>query len=193
MLSRWVSLLRSLLRSLWRHHEKIASWTFRFLALPGIAYLVYDRIFEADVTISSVASDPQYAFRYPFTITNNSRIFSIRDVRWSCQAIRLVTTLGARVADGQTINGTTSVIPEAQSLNIMCNLWGPGSSMAPYPRVPVIGGPMPVSFVDARIRIALEYKLDFFGLFSFSRKPSALFTWAADASNPQWVRGEFAR
>jgi hypothetical protein len=73
---------RLILRSL--GNERMWTWFFRVLTLVSVSYLVSDRIYEMDATISSPASDPKNAFLFPFSIQNNSHIFRIKNIQWAC-------------------------------------------------------------------------------------------------------------
>lgn len=183
--------------SAWSHRWAIllACWNglrvstrvfWRIVTLVGVVYLVYDRFFEADATLSAPASDPSFAFEFPFTITNNSHIFAIRNVAWNCHILRLRFGNNNTLQEGQFIQGTAAMIAPGQSLNIDCSVIGPKSRMIRTPEKPSIS--------EATLEIALAYNADFFGIFSLHRRPPpALFTWFPDASNPQWIKGNFAK
>jgi hypothetical protein len=61
---------------------------FRFLTLMSVGYLVYDRVFETDASVSVQASDPNDAFEFPFSINNNSHLFSISNIHWNVVMIQ---------------------------------------------------------------------------------------------------------
>jgi len=169
-------------RALGRGTRHVWGFSFRIATLLSVSYLVYDRIYEADATISASASDPRAALMFPFTITNNSHIFVIRDVRWNCKYILLVSGIpgfeGARFENTAAINGTRAAIEAGRSFNFDCNLLGPKTS------------PITTAVLD----VGLTYRSDFFGWFSLVRHPSPTrFTWVSSASNPQWIKGDFAK
>ena len=68
-------------RRLWQRRLAIvkATWSgfFRLATLLSVGYLVYDRIYETSVAISSETADAGQPFRIPFTVTNNSHLFWI--------------------------------------------------------------------------------------------------------------------
>src|SRR5262245_21496102 len=59
--------------------DLIANWFFRFLTLITVGYLVFDRIYETSAYVFSPASDPENPWVFPFTIANNSHVFSIKN------------------------------------------------------------------------------------------------------------------
>src|ERR1700737_1475190 len=73
----------------WHHRWRTAKWIgvlfWRSATLLSVGYLVYDRYYETDATLSVPASDPSFPFTFPFAITNNSHVFAIRNVAWSCR------------------------------------------------------------------------------------------------------------
>jgi hypothetical protein len=159
---------------------------FRIATLLSVGYLVYDRVYEADATLSASASDPTFAFAFPFTITNNSHMFVIREVKWACQALKVKFGNNNTIADSQIIRGSTSAIERGQSLNIDCSIVGPNSHF--------FHTDGKVSIDEAVVKIALSYDADFFGWFSLHRTPEpTIFTWFTDATNPQWIKGNFAK
>ncbi len=179
------SLLGALLSKRWMIARSLWNGFFRFATLLSVSYLVYDRFYEADATIAASASDPQFAFEYPFTITNNSHVFKIRDVHWKCEYIK-ISAENISMSDSSSIAGSTNVILPGKVLNIDCSVIGPNSRIINIPQKPKI--------TEAIIKIEVSYKADLFGLYAFDRKPEpALFRWFADASNPQWIKGEFAK
>lgn len=168
----------------WRHRWDFWSGLFRFATLLSVGYLVYDRIYEADATLSISGSDPAFAFEFPFTITNNSHIFTIRNVKWMCEHLK-TKAIGVNASDNKLRTGTVSSIKPGQALNFDCSVFGPRSNFIRTPRVKID---------EAVIRITLAYDADLFGWYTLARKPEpTTFTWWGTSSNPQWVRGDFAR
>ena len=174
---------------LWGHKLLALDWAavffWRCVTLLGVIWLVYDRIYEADATLSAPASDPKFLFEFPFAITNNSHVFTIRNVRWACEPIEIRWPVNMVVNGGQLISGTTAAIGPGQTLNFECAFAGLNPQVLRADKVVV---------EKAALRISLEYDADFFGLFTLHRRPSAtMFTWSADASNPQWIKGNPVR
>lgn len=174
---------------IWHHRWKTAKWIailfWRGVTLLSIGYLVYDRVYEADATLSASASDPTFAFAFPFTITNNSHIFVIRNVRWSCQALHIKWGNNNRIENSQIISGSRSEIAAGQPLNIDCSIVGPNSRF-----VHTDAG---IKVDQATIRIVLEYDADFLFFRLHRTPPPTLFTWWGSASNPQWIKGNPAQ
>jgi hypothetical protein len=170
----YVSVLRALL-----------SAVFRIATLLSVAYLVYDRIYETSATILSPASDPQHPFLFPFSISNNSHIFPIRNVYWDCRYLSLKTDQIIS-QNNQQIQGTLSEMLAGQTLNISCNPIGPTSVMIHSPVEPKVN--------EAVVEIELQYDADILGVYQWHRHPPPTkFTWFPQATNPQWIRGQFAR
>lgn len=172
---------------IWHNRRSIAEqsfvWLWRIPTLLGVAWLVYDRVYETDATLSVAASDPKWAFEFPFVITNASHIFAIRNVQWACRFVRVTTEKNSGIGNLAFAHGSKSVIEAGQVLNIDCMS---GIAFAEGQGKPILK--------EGVIQILLEYDADFFGLFSLHRKPiPTTFTWFASASNPQWIKGESAR
>ena len=82
------------------------------------------------------------------------------------------------MTDGKSTVGSSRVILQGKNLNIDCSIKFSND----------------IKLDEVVMRIDLTYHADFFGLLSLSRHPEpTLFTWFLGASNPQWVKGEFAR
>jgi hypothetical protein len=177
------------LRFLWKHRRPVARnlWSsiFRVATLMSVSYLVYDRIWETEATIVSPASDPQDAFFFPFSIQNNSHLFTIRNIHWECETEVLI---GPRLSasNNYTTSGTVSEISPGRNMLFQCTTGGrysiPGGMTSDHP--------WEISF--GAINIAFTYDVDA-RFFSFTRHPSATkFSWIGRATNPQWVKGDFA-
>jgi hypothetical protein len=149
--------------------------------LGSVSYLVFDRIYETGATVSVVASDSNDPFKFPFSINNNSHIFSFSQIEWRC--LFLYARAGRFEFHNDLLgSGTILKLPAGQNLNISCDLSGP-----------IITTPK-LKFTSAVIKISLSYKANMFSLYHWPRAPPpTIFTWIGDASNPQWVRGDFAR
>jgi hypothetical protein len=168
----------------WGHKLRALDWAavffWRSVTLLGVIWLVYDRVYETDATLSVSASDPKWAFEFPFVITNASHIFAIRNVRWTCQFMRVIWEENGGFQNLQVAYGSTSIIDAGRVLNINC--------------MKGFNVPNKLALKEGIIRIVLEYDADFFGWYSIHRKPfPTTFTWFASASNPQWIKGEFEK
>jgi hypothetical protein len=171
-----------------RNRWKIGRWLWggfwRFLAALSVGYLVFDRLYETSVSITSPVSDPENPFRLPFTIANNSHLFSIRNIKWQCQIVRIRTEHDIRIDLGRVFYGTQSMLLGGQVLNIDCNVYGPTSRVFQFND----------AVTEAQVRISLTYDVDIiFGLL-WPRTPApTLFTYFPRAATSQWIRGDFAR
>lgn len=169
--------VRFLAISVWKHRSTLSTSFWRAITLVSIFYLIFDRMYETSATISLVASDPKEPFYFPFTITNNSHIFNLKDIRWTCNFKELIYERNNVATDNRSIFGTKSEILSGDVLNIPCRF--------------------PIVFTNTRllagtIFIEIEYETSIFGLFDWHRHPKPTrFTWAANATNSQWIRGDF--
>jgi len=100
-----------------------ANWIFRGLTLLSVGYLVFDRIYETSAFIYPAASDPQNPFIFPFTITNQSHLFPIDNLKWGCEIeyMHTVPPHEYTVANSRIVSSTTVTLPPGASLNIRCN------------------------------------------------------------------------
>jgi hypothetical protein len=162
---------------------------FRLFTLLSVGYLVYDRIFETDASISVQASDPNDALEFPFSINNNSHLFSISNIHWNVAMIHAKSKiLGSTVNFGRNEfdNGTVSMIDPGRNLNLKFDVLSPTS---PYIKIQGEKG----KFTDAELELSLVYDVNLFGLYNWTRHPTPTrFSWIGDATNPQWIRGAFA-
>jgi hypothetical protein len=144
----------------------------------SVGYLVYDRIYETGATVSSVASDPTNPFYFPFAIANNSHVFSLRHIEWSCHVVKM--TAGGNDFTDLTafLGGDVDEIRPGGVLNVSCR------------RAVALNG-LPVT--NLVLEIDLQYDADIFGIMVHRSPPAIPFTWAADATNPQWIRGELVQ
>jgi hypothetical protein len=171
---------------IWFHRTKIFEGILQIGAVAGIVYLVLDTYFQTEATISSTASDPKDPFYFPFSVANNSHIFSIRDVKWRCVFVYMMNDSHvAFMNDGTDGSGFQEEILPNGILNIDCNGLNPVLRIAP----PIMA---------AKISIDLSYNTSVLRtkLFSwqFHRAPPPTeFNWYGGASNPQWIKGKSLR
>jgi len=146
--------------------------------LASIVYLVYDNYFQTEATISSIASDPKDPFYFPFSVVNNSHIFSIRDVKWTCTVDYLLNEdKHVAVMDSQAAgSGLQAEILPNGVLNIDCSKY----HVAP-----------PVT--EARIFIELSYNTSVFWWLLPRTPPPTEFSWYGRATSPQWIKGKSLR
>lgn len=177
-----VNVIQRTLINLWRslcqvgsfvhRNDYTVNWIFRSLALAGFMFLILDRMYDMQATISTTGSDPNNALAYPFALTNNSRYLAISDVKWQCNVVKLISKSGSMI-DGALIHSQSpSRIPPGKTANITCS-----SSM-------YIDGP----HVAGLILISVSYRM----LFMTFEVKDVPFRWSGRTSNPQWVRGNFA-
>lgn len=162
---------------------------FRLFTLLSVGYLVYDRIFETAASVSVQASDPNDAFEFPFSINNNSHLFSIYNIQWKIAMIHAVSKVsGVTYHFGRNgfDSGTVSLINPGRNLNVKFDVLSPTS---PFIKTPEKG-----KFTDAELEFSLVYDVNLFGVYNWTRRPiPTRFTWIGDATNPQWIRGAFAK
>src|SRR4051794_24409461 len=94
----WISAVDAAIVCLvWPYRNPIRSLKLAWLGLwraaaaISVGYLVFDRIYETNATMASPASDPNEPFRMPFSITNNSHIFALKNLSWTCTALSIRT------------------------------------------------------------------------------------------------------
>jgi hypothetical protein len=170
----------------WRSTKTAVSVFFRIATLLSVSYLVYDRVYEIEATISSPVPNTQHPFVFVFTITNNSHLFRIRHVHWDCITDHLKIDHGHDFNMAQIINGSESEIQPGQSLNINCNtITGAGTAIVLPPNAVI---------AEAVMRIKIVYDTDVLWIFTSRRSPPPTkFTWFTEGATPQWVKGNFAR
>jgi hypothetical protein len=182
--------VRAIGHSIWYDKPLTLAWFFRALTLLSVGYLLFDRLYETDATISLVASDPSDPFKFPFSVNNNSHIFTFENVRWSCILLSVHAEAGSEhvnITNSTLLSrGTKISIAPGHNLNVKCDMLSPTAS---FLRTRTVQG---FHFKDAIIEISAEYEVSILGLYNWTRNPVATkFTWITDVSNPQWVRGEF--
>jgi hypothetical protein len=151
------------------------TWGFRIATLVSVGYLAYDRIYETSAVVDVSASDPKDPFLFPFTITNNSHLFELRNLVWSCQFYDMTGSLSNLLV--VAAHGTQTKIRPGQTINLSC--W--------------ISQFRHAVFDTGTVGITISYTAEIFGIYSWGRTPEPTrFTWIGTASNPQWIRGDFA-
>jgi hypothetical protein len=157
---------------------------FRVFTLISVSYLVYDRIYETGALIQSPASDPNDPFLFPFSITNMSHIFALRDIEWRCK-FPFRTYDRVNLMDGNpdnifenisNVSGTSKELPPGGVLNVSCG----------HP----LGNTQLFPFQDIKVLIYVNYNTNILWLHTLHRSPSEQFTWAGTAERPQWIRGQ---
>ena len=157
---------------------------WRLIAAVSFTYLMFDRIDETYATVASPASDPQHPFLFPFTITNHSLVFDLRNVSWNCHALSLKAG-DITVINSGFLTGSAPLLAAGQSLNIYCDVAAASSHFVSESHG------RPIS--EAVLEVQLRYNVDVFGL-PWPRRPRPTkFTWFARATTPQWISGEFAQ
>jgi hypothetical protein len=153
------------------------------LTLVSVGYLIFDRVYETSATVSSAVSDPRQPFYFPFSITNNSHILTLRNIEWSCHVISVKLDVPINI-ENNTLNfgGIRNELRPGEVLNVPCRF------MRTNNRV-----------ISADVLICMRYNVRIYyffrKFFEWERRPNpnpTQFTWAGDATNPQWVRGPFA-
>ena len=150
-------------------------------SIIGVVSSVYEIGYAAIVTIDAPASDPKFAFEYPFKLINNSHVFTITDLKWECKYI-LIQAPQIKMENNTYIRGSISSLDRGGYGWLDCAALGPNSKVVKLNEKPEIK--------QAKLEISVSYKATlFFVTWPVSPKPT-LFTWSADASNPQWTAGD---
>jgi hypothetical protein len=174
------AVVRWVVKWVWFDKSQLVTGIFRGLAVLGVGYLLYDRLYETALTVSAAASDPKDAFKYPFSINNNSHLFSVSGLQWRCLIISIKSE-HLNMTNGVIGFGTNSSIQAGQNLNITCD----PSTMIRSEQRP--------EFTTAIIQIALSHAVHILWYNLHVAPNPTPFTWIGTASNPQWVRGYYAR
>jgi hypothetical protein len=159
------------------------TWLFRLFTLISVSYLVYDRIYETGALIQSPASDPNDPFLFPFSITNMSHIFTLRDIKWRCEfpfrtydRVNRINGMDNIYEDMSNVSGTTKELLPGDVLNVSCG----------HP----LGNTQLFPFQNIKVLIYVDYDTNILWLHTLHRSPSEQFTWAGTAERPQWIRGQ---
>jgi hypothetical protein len=152
------------------------------MSILGFSYLVIDLRFQTAPSISSPASDPGNPFRFPFSFTNNSHLFSVYNVSWTCHLEKMVLSGDAPVPTAKEPRvmmaaGSASILLPGNILNLDCS--------------------RAFSTHGARIQelamsINTTYTMYTLGLLPSTAKQSTSFRWYPEAANPQWIKGQDA-
>ncbi|MGN6777611.1 hypothetical protein [Rhizobium sp.] len=144
---------------------------------------IYELFYAANVTIEAPASDPKFAFEYPFKLINNSHLFAITDLKWECRIVDLQTARESMENDIYN-RGAISEIGRGGYGWVDCAVLGPNSSVVRLNEKPEVK--------RAKLEISVSYNATLFGLkmMAMSPKPTPL-SWSGDGSNPQWIVGDF--
>ena len=161
-------------------HSKFATWTLRIVTLLCLTYLVADRISETGATVSSPASDPKDPFYFPFSVTNNSHIFTLRNIEWTCRLVSLKVENWPPFPDAGSFISSAPKIDPGGVINVSCKQAFRSNTRSD-------------ELLLLSLAIELKYDTYFFGLNVLTRNFRTVFTWAISASNPQWIKGENAR
>ena len=156
---------------------------FRGFTLLSFTYLILDRIYETGALIQSPASDPKDPFLFPFSITNMSHIFTLRDIRWRCEfpfrtydPLNRINGSPANIYDDiSNVSGTLTELSPGGVLNFSCGHPLGNSQLFPFQNIKVV--------------IYVDYNTNILG-YPLHRSPSEQFTWIGTAERPQWIRGQ---
>jgi hypothetical protein len=150
--------------------------------LLGIAYLVWDSLYQTTVGLSFVYSDGSTGLENPITIQNKSNLFWIRNIRWKC------SLLDVDFGNHNSIenifvgfSGNISAIAPGAAANIACQKRGADQIIN-------LNG---AKLNSAHITMNISYDADFFGLWYYQRQTTVPFTWVGNISQPQWVQWPF--
>jgi hypothetical protein len=161
-----------------RKHDYWVNWAFRLIAALSVGYLLYDRLYETGAVISVSASDPHDPTFYPFTITNQSHLFKLRNVAWECELKWLDVDNKRHMENVGLFQRSHMTIFEGQTVNFDCFKSG---------NISFFGSGKNVNFTDIEMAIHVKYSVAL-----RSRESTMRFRWMGKASNPQWIRGDSA-
>lgn len=151
------------------------NWMFRLLSLPALIFLVSERVYETGASISSPSSDPRNPFTFPFSVQNNSHIFTLKNIRWTCNVISMKTG-GVSIENvGFSFGSEISEIDPGRVGNVSCRR--------------AIRTNLPISSLSMEIQVSYKTYFFWIPIPLPTRHPSEIFTWVTEASNPQWIRG----
>jgi hypothetical protein len=170
---------RNAVRYIWGAIEKLAV----ILSFVGVAYLVYDSLYQTNLTMSFVYSDAATALDNSIAIQNRSNLFSVRNIQWSCYADHLQFEQNITINKMNLAFETISAIEPGEILNVACNTTR---------RVSVFGFEGQ-KLLSGGIVLSLSYDADIFGLWTYHRKVTTPFLWIGNIAQGQWVPGNFAR
>jgi hypothetical protein len=171
---------RNAVRHIWGAIEKLAV----VLSFVGVAYLVYDSLYQTNVTMSFVYSDAGSGLDNPVAIQNRSNLFSVKNIRWTCQIHRAEFERNNVIGDASFEFPTISVIEPGRIVNVACNSKRQGPTIITFGTSKLL---------SANIVMHLSYDAEIFGIFSLHRQVSTPFTWIGNIGQPQWVQGDFAK
>jgi hypothetical protein len=165
-------------------HKRSISNTLQLLSalasIIGFSYLVIDLRFQAAPSISSPASDPKDPFHFPFSFTNNSHLFSVYNVSWTCHLEKMVVSGDVAFKNMTNVMmaaGSANVLSPGDILNLDCRRasYKPGAQIK-----------------ELSMTINTTYTMYTLGFLPSTAQQSTLFRWYPDAANPQWIKGRDA-
>ena len=169
-------------RQSWRHRKVVAELLYAassLVSVLGFSYLVVDLRFQSSPSISSAASDPADPFRFPFSFINNSHLFSVYNVSWTCHVERMVLSGNKFMTNVRARMPTDAgLVAPGETINLPCR------------QAFVIRG---YQYKELSMSLDVTYTLYVLGLFPASEQQTAYFRWYSDASNPQWIKGRDAQ
>jgi hypothetical protein len=162
------------------------SGIFRIAALVSVGYLVFDRLYETSVTISAPVPNAIKAFAFPFAMTNDSHLFSIRNLAWQCVAAFLKTETDEPAKDVGLDSGSTAKINPGETVNVNCN-----KPHSPTGNFEIIKGGG--QLIGGKMVIRVRYDVTIFGVYTCTRTPAPTeFNLFTDGAPPRWIKGKYA-
>ncbi len=105
----------------WHHRRALSTGFWRAIALASLFFLIFDRVYETSATVSSVASDPKTPFYFPFAITNNSHLLTLRNIEWTCHVINVTFNVPSTIQNNSIgAKGIKNELASGEILNIPC-------------------------------------------------------------------------
>jgi hypothetical protein len=148
------------------------------VTIGGFAFLLYDLGYQTYISADVVYSDAATALENPIALKNNSNIFTVTNIKWTCYTDNLVYESGLSFDRNNLINtGGPIELEKKDVANVTC-----------AKRILDINSKLK----SGRIILVLTYDAHLVGPINWHRGPVTVpFTWKGDIANPQWVKGSF--
>jgi hypothetical protein len=167
-----------------QHPSKVArslwSGVFRVATLISVGYLVYDRLYETGASIETIASDPADPLLFPFSVTNNSHVFWMHQVKVACEYRSLLFEKNSHfVYDSYVSSSVPQEIPIGTALLYSCR--------GPTPKLALKSG---------ELGISISYETNIMNLYRWVHANTTYptkFTWYSAPTSARWIKGVLAR
>jgi len=148
------------------------------LTLVGVAGLALDAIREPSISFEGEA-DVSSPLSSPFTVTNKSSWFSMKNVIFICRIGSLKSKGGASVTNGYLITDTIDNVEAGDDVSFRCRAGTGVNGAKEFLK-------LPDNVISAHIFVRLQYRTLWFSRTS----PEIEFTWFTEATPPRWIKGQ---